>query len=211
MAKLKTSNLTAILGDKKIDKKQKASTSLIVCSELNNLFNDMKIMLLNQNIEDSIKYILWQGLLNRYGIFGYQRNNIRKFGKEQDITYSDKTYECGDLLSIDFGTSNFGNEFSFTHSAYVVSDFTDYIIVVPITSCGEGRLESKPLDGQEATILLSKEEFKVLANDSYALTYQIRSVTKSRITKYIGNIDCPKLAEKIFSNIFKKGVDKLKN
>jgi mRNA-degrading endonuclease toxin of MazEF toxin-antitoxin module len=207
MSKLNVHNLISVLKDNFINKKQKASTSPVIRSELENLFQDMETMLLNQNIEESVKYILWQGLLNRYGIFGYDRNTVRMFGVNK-TSYSDKTYKRGDVLSIDFGASNLGNEFSYTHLGIVINDYTDYSVIVPLTSFKEERLESKPEDQKNATMLLYKEDYNFLEDDSLVLIYQIRSISKNRITKYIGRVDDSEFFDNIFSKMFKMGIDK---
>lgn len=116
---------------------------------------DTKIALYNQNREYAVKYVLWQGLLNQYGIFGRKRNSKRAFGVNKEINYYDETFEHGDLVSIDFGTSNIDKEFSFTHTAIVIKSYTDFIVVVPTTSCKDGRLETKPKDEQDDTLVIT--------------------------------------------------------
>jgi len=59
--------------------------------------------------------------------------------KNKNINYYDDNYKHGDLISVDFGTSNLDKEFSFTHTAIVLKSYTDYIVVIPTTSCKDGR------------------------------------------------------------------------
>lgn len=184
-----------------IDKTKKAQSSNEIKEEIKNVLEDTKVLLYRQTREDAIKYVLWQGLLNQYGIFGTKRSYKREFGKEK-ICYYNQSYLHGDLVSIDFGTSNVGSEFSFTHTALVMHDYTDYLIVIPITSCKEGRLENKPNDEQLSTIIIEKDKFKFIESDSYILLYQIRSICKNRITKRIGSIANSEILELIDYKIF---------
>lgn len=185
-----------------VDKGKKARNFNSIKAQIDNVMLDTKIMLNNQSAEDVIKYILWQGILNQYGIFGQKRNDERTFkgGKEN---YYSKSYIHGDLLSIDFGTSNLGNEFAFTHTAIVIADYTDYVLVIPVTSCKEGRLEDTPEDEIRDILTITKKDFEDIESDSYVLLYQIRSVSKNRITKYIGTIS----GTNILDNIDKKIIE----
>lgn len=172
------------------DKEKKAVSNKEIKEEIKKLCNDIKVMLYHQNREDALKYSLWQGLLNQYGIFGTKRNQHRK-------SLYTENYKHGDLVSIDFGTSNIGSEFSYTHTAIVLKNYTDYIVVIPITSCKDGRLEHKPLDEQEDTLVLTSTDFKDLDSESYIMLYQIRSVSKNRLQKRIGSIENTDLMNKI--------------
>ena len=177
------------------DKNKKAHSDQVIKSEIKNLMEDIKISLYNQNREDAVKYVLWQGILNQYGIFGTRRNTKRKVGKNQ-TNYYDLQYEHGDLISIDFGTSNIDKEFSFTHTAIVLKSYTDYIVVIPTTSCKDGRLENKPEDEQNDTLIISSKDYADIKSDSYIMLYQIRSVSKNRIQKVIGTIkNTPRMKE----------------
>lgn len=170
------------------NKRKRAESNLVIKQEIKNVLEDTKEGLYNQPRESVAKYVLWQGLLNQYGIFGTKREEKRLFGKEKNICYYERQYNHGDLISIDFGTSNIGEEFSFTHTAIVLKSYTDYVVVIPTTSCKEGRLDSKPLDEQEDTLIITKEDYKNIESDSYIMLYQIRSVSKNRIQKAIGTI-----------------------
>lgn len=172
------------------DKAKKVSSSKEIKDEIKKLCNDIKLMLYHQNREDALKYALWQGLLNQYGIFGTKRNLHRK------ELYT-KNFNHGDLISIDFGTSNIGSEFSYTHTAIVLKSYTDFIVVIPVTSCKDGRLEHKPIDEQNDTLVLTNEDFKDLESESYIMLYQIRSVSKNRIQRIIGSISNTDLMDKI--------------
>lgn len=172
------------------DKVKKVSSNQEIKDEIKKLCNDIKLMLYHQNREDALKYALWQGLLNQYGIFGTKRNLHRKELYTGDFNH-------GDLISIDFGTSNIGSEFSYTHTAIVLKNYTDFIVVIPITSCKDGRLEHKPIDEQEDTLVLTNKDFKDLDSESYVMLYQIRSVSKNRIQKVIGSIANTDLMSKI--------------
>lgn len=183
------------------DRNKKARSNHIIKQEIDNVMEDTKISLYNQDREHAIKYVLWQGLLNQYGLFGTRRDTKRLFGKNKDINYYDVNYEHGDLISVDFGTSNFDKEFSFTHTAVVLKSYTDYIVVIPTTSCKEGRLEIKPQDEQDDTLLMTSKDFKNIESDSYIMLYQIRSVSKNRIQKKIGTIKDSSLLNKIDQQI----------
>ncbi|WMC93204.1 type II toxin-antitoxin system PemK/MazF family toxin [Kineothrix sp. MB12-C1] len=179
------------------DKDKKAYTSPIIKEEIKNVLEDTKIVLYSQNRERAAKYILWQGLLNQYGIFGKNRKKTRLFGENKDITYYDRNYKHGDMISIDFGTSNLGKEFAFTHTAIVVKSYTDYIIVLPVTSCKEDKLDEIPVDEQDDTMIIRKTDYEEIDSDSYIILYQIRSVSKNRIQKVIGSISDTKLMRDI--------------
>ena len=118
-------------------------------------------------------------------------------------------YKRQDIVSIDFGTSNIGSEFSFTHTALVLHEFTDFLIVIPITTAKDGRLENKPLDEQESTFVIHKSDFSFIEADSYVLIYQIKSISKNRITKRIGNITGSKFLCDVDSEVFNILLDPL--
>ena len=179
------------------DKSKKAQSNTVIKEEIDNVMEDTKISLYNQDREHAVKYALWQGLLNQYGLFGTRRSTKRLFGKNKDINYYDDYYEHGDLISIDFGTSNLDKEFSFTHTAIVLKSYTDYIVVIPTTSCKDGRLETKPQDEQEDTLIITSSDFANIESDSYVMLYQVRSVSKNRIQKKIGTIKGKELLGKI--------------
>lgn len=199
------------------DKKKRADTDPVIKSEIKNVLDDTKISLYRQSREKATKYALWQGLLNQYGLFGKHRDEKRLFGKHKNINYYDKTYNHGDIISIDFGTSNMDKEFSYTHSAIVLKSYTDYVVVVPMTSCKEGRLEEKPKDEQDDTLLITSNDFANIESDSYVMLYQVRSVSKNRIQKKIGTIKGKELLGKIdykvaqiFANSFYDKLDVFK-
>lgn len=185
------------------DKNKTAKTNTIIQGELKKLYNETKALVVKQSREDAIKYALWQGLLNQYGIFGKKRNTHK-------TALYDNTYVHGDLISIDFGTSNIGAEFSYTHTAIVLKAYTDYIVVLPTTSIKEHRLENKPEDEQNDTMVITSNDFKDIESDSYIMLYQIRSVSKNRIQKIIGNIsgtDLMKQINKRLSEIYLPYID----
>jgi len=172
------------------DKNKKAQTNNIIKEELEKVLDETRFTVQRQNREEAIKYALWQGLLNQYGIFGSKR-------KMHKNSLYDNTYIHGDLISIDFGTSNIGAEFSYTHTAIVLKSYTDYVVVLPITSNKEGRLENKPQDEQADTMLITNSDFSDIESDSYIMLYQIRSVSKNRIQKVIGTISNSTLMKEI--------------
>lgn len=182
------------------DKNKKAQSDSVIKEEIEHVMNDTKFLLKRQPRESAIKYILWQGLLNQYGLFGTKRQDQRTFGKNKN-SYYDQEYNHGDLISIDFGTSNLDKEFSFTHTAIVLKAYTDFIVVIPTTSCKEGRLENKPEDEQEDTLLLTNKDFSNLSAESYIMIYQTKSVSKNRIQGRIGTINGTSLMNKIDEKI----------
>ena len=182
------------------DKNKKAQSDNIIKEEIANVMDDTKFLLKRQPRESAIKYILWQGLLNQYGLFGTKRQDKRVIGKNKS-NYYDQEYNHGDLISVDFGTSNLDKEFSFTHTAIVLKAYTDFIVVIPTTSCKDGRLEHKPEDEQEDTLLLTNKDFSNLAAESYIMIYQTKSVSKNRIQGRIGTINGTLLMDKIDEKI----------
>ena len=198
MPKFNAQNIiNRLKGMSDIDKSKKANSDTIIKDEIDNVMEDTKISLYRQSREKAVKYALWQGLLNQYGLFGTQRSNKRLFGRSKDINYYDREYLHGDLVSIDFGTSNLDKEFSFTHTAIVIKSYTDYIVVLPTTSCKEGRLENRPQDEQDDTMIITSTDFEDIESDSYIMLYQIRSVSKNRIQKVIGTISNTQLMKQI--------------
>lgn len=209
MPKFKASSVISMLKrftDEEKNKKTQSCPELK--NEIKNVLDDTKIILYKQSREDAIKYILWQGLLNRYGILGSNRRQHRLFGQDKTDYYAQE-YQHGDIVSIDFGTSNIGSEFSFTHTALVLHEFTDFLIVIPITTAKDGRLENKPLDEQESTFVIHKSDFSFIEADSYVLIYQIKSISKNRITKRIGNITGSKFLCDVDSEVFNILLDPL--
>ena len=186
-----------ILSDENIDKSKQAITQPLLLSEVKNVFKDTENILRNKTIEEVCKYILWHGLLNMFGIFGLHKNDIRKF---QGKTYFDKTFVKGDLLSVDFGTSNFGLEFSYTHTGIVIADFIGFVIIIPITSVTDGKSEKWPEEIQKLCTVIHHDDYPIIENDSYVLYHQTRSVSKNRITKYIGTIKDTDLMTSIYTN-----------
>lgn len=172
------------------DKSKKAQTNNIIKEELEKVFGETRFAVQRRNREEAIKFALWQGLLNQYGIFGSKRDLHKN-------SLYDNTYVHGDLISIDFGTSNIGAEFSYTHTAIVLKSYTDYVVVLPITSIKEGRLENKPQDEQDDTMMITDVDFADIESDSYIMLYQIRSVSKNRIQKIIGTISGSNLLKEI--------------
>lgn len=172
------------------DKNKTAKTNTVIQEELKKLYIETKALVLKQKREDAIKYALWQGLLNQYGIFGKKRNTHKS-------NLYNNTYVHGDLISVDFGTSNIGSEFSYTHTAIVLKAYTDYIVVLPTTSVKEHRLENKPEDEQDDTMVITSNDFQYIDSDSYIMLYQIRSVSKNRIQKIIDNISDTDLMKRI--------------
>lgn len=190
------------------DKKKKAQSDSVIKDEIKNVLDDTKVILYRQNREDAIKYALWQGLLNQYGIFGSKRTQHRILGKTKE-NYYDQCYSFGDLIGVDFGTSNVGSEFSFTHTAIVVSAYTDYLVVIPTTSCKDGRLESKPIDEQSATMIIKKDDFPDIESDSYILLYQLRSISRNRVVKRVGTISDSALLRQISQKLFELMINPL--
>lgn len=74
---------------------------------------------------------------------------------------------------------------------------TDYIVVLPTTSCKEGRLENRPQDERDDTMIITSTDFEDIESDSYIMLYQIRSVSKNRIQKVIGTISNTQLMKQI--------------
>jgi len=74
--------INALNSMSKEDKSKKAQSNTIIKEEINNVMEDTKISLYNQDREYAVKYALWQGLLNQYGLFGTRRSTKRLFGKK---------------------------------------------------------------------------------------------------------------------------------
>lgn len=166
-------------------KSLKANTIPAIKQELSNVFEDSKNIILNRTVEESCKYVLWQGILNDYGIFGCNRDDGRIL---HEIVYYNQSYKYGDLLSIDFGTTNIGSEFAFTHTGLVLKDFGCFVIVIPITSYKDTDPDWLTDDLKKIMPSILKKDCPIIRDDSYVLLHQIKSVSKNRITKKIGNM-----------------------
>lgn len=197
-------NLIKIINDKNINKFDLAKSNKVVTNELKNNLTDTYNLVENLTIEQSIKYILWNGLLNQYGIHGIYKNQSRGFGKKGNKKYyNDKHFSRGKVLSIDFGTSNMGKEFSYTHSGIVIADYTGIVVVVPITSQKEYGLSKLPDDIKSVTIPLLKKQYPDIEEDSYILINQIKAVSKNRITKEITSLSKTEIMKQIEEMLFK--------
>ncbi|WP_252251332.1 type II toxin-antitoxin system PemK/MazF family toxin [Clostridium sp. VAP52] len=194
--------LINILNDNNVNKSNIAKSNKIILQELNNNLNDTYNLVEGLSIEKSIKYILWNGLLNQYGIYGRKRELPREFGKRPKRIYSTESYSRGKVLSIDFGISNIGRELSLTHSGIVIADYNGMVIVIPITSQKEFGLTKLSPDIQKSTIPLLHSEYPDIETDSYVLIHQIRAVSKNRITKVITSLSKTKIMQDIEKKLF---------
>lgn len=114
---INTKTLFALLKEADSDKKAAGSNKLVI-DELKNILNDTINIVKNITIEQAIKTILWQGILNEYGIYGRKTNEPRKFfkfnariKKKEEYIFYHESFSRGTMLSVDFGTSNIGREF----------------------------------------------------------------------------------------------------
>jgi uncharacterized protein YifN (PemK superfamily) len=176
-----------------------ARTEIDIITELNNVLSDTKILISSKTIEEACKYILWHGILNNFGTLGKKRDEAKK-------EHYNEIFSRGTILSIDFGLSNIGKEFAYTHTAIVMADYTGFVIVIPLTSIKITRLEKIPQDIKDDIILVLKKDYSFLEDDSYILTHHIRSVSKNRITKVInhGTFNKQPIMEQIESILFKR-------
>ncbi|ALS23172.1 type II toxin-antitoxin system PemK/MazF family toxin [Paenibacillus naphthalenovorans] len=199
---------------------QLAHTEPKVLSELPKNLKDTEEIIKNVTIEEAIKYILWNGLWNQYGLFGAKKETPRIF-KEKDENgqiiekeYFSKRYSRGKLLSVDLGVSNIGREFCYTHTGIVIDDYPGIVIIIPMTSIKEFEMTRIPLEVRKATIPVLTRDYPQIKEDSYILTNQIRAVSKNRITKVVGSISRTKLMQEIEEMLFERHtpyIKKLKN
>lgn len=174
--------------------------------ELKNCLDDTSEVVDGLDTELLCKFSLWNGIMNNYGIYGAKREQARRFkrlinGEKTDVTYYDKRFGRGKLLSIDFGLSNIGRELSYTHTGIVIADYVGTVVVIPITSKKESELTKLSPDIRKIIIPFDHEEYSVLEEDSYILINQMRAVSKNRITKIIGSIAGTKLMKEIESKL----------
>lgn len=195
-------NLLKILNDEKINKYNVAKSNKIILQELNNNLSDTYDLVEELTIEQSIKYMLWNGLLNQYGMYGQKRESPREFGKFPKKIYYNESYSRGKVLSIDFGTSNLGRELSLTHSGIVMADYSGIVVVIPITSQKEHGLTRLAPDIQKVTIPILHSEYPNIEEDSFILLHQIRAVSKNRITKVITSLSKTKIMQEIEEKLF---------
>lgn len=184
MAKIDTEKLFRILNDETlVNKKAKDVDELMV--EINKVPFNIKRWLSNLDVEQSIKKILWEGILNQYGTFGTKSGQVKKYkNKKKGIEYDfNQQFTKGKLLSIDFGTSNIDRELSLTHTGIVLADYTGMVIVVPMTSQTSIEYDNLAPDIQNDVIPIYKKDYSQIENDSYILMHQMRVISKNRITK----------------------------
>ncbi len=201
------------------DKENIASTNEIIVSELQNCLEDTNDLINNVGMEKAAKFILWNGILNEYGILGNKRELPRQFKHKVDdkiccSTYLDKHFSRGKLLSIDFGVSSIGRELSYTHTGIVLADYVGTVVVVPITSKKEYELTKLSPDIQKVVILIRHDEYNVIKEDSYVLMNQLRAVSKNRITEVIGSVAKTELMrdiEKMMIQIHSPYMNKIMN
>ncbi|EMI10877.1 uncharacterized protein YifN (PemK superfamily) [Anoxybacillus tepidamans] len=197
-----------------------AHTEPKINSELPKNLKDTEDLVKGLTIEQAIKFILWNGLWNQYGIFGDKREEARIF-KEKDKEgnlvekdYYSKRYGRGKLLSIDFGVSNIGRELSYVHTGIVIDDYPSIVVVVPMTSKKDSGLNNISDEIKKCIIPVLKKDYPEIKEDSYILTHQIRAVSKNRITKIVGSIARTKLMEELEEMLFSRQtpyIKKLKN
>lgn len=198
--------LINILTNQSINKEEKAYKNVALIRELDNCFLDTKGVVKNLNIEQAIKFTLWNGLLNQYGVFGGKREQNREFkitvnGNKEVRTYNDERFNRGKVLSIDFGVSNIGRELSFTHSGIVIADYVGVVVVVPITSQKEFGLNKLSPDIQQVIIPIYNKDYPQIQEDSYILMHQIRAVSKNRITKVVASLSKMPIMQEIEEKI----------
>lgn len=203
---------------------QKAKDIKFVSDEIDKVLFNLESHLKNMNADKAIKKILWQGILNQFGTYGSRSGQLRKYKKNDykgnSIEYHyNHQFTKGSLLSIDFGTSNIDRELSLTHTGIVLADYTDMVIVVPITSKSSLDYENLSMDIKKDIMILLKKDYPQIENDSYVLTYQLRAVSKNRITQkgIVGTFDNTVIMDEIENKIismfsfdrYKKQQDKI--
>lgn len=193
-SKFKISNIINLFKLPEDEKLKKASTNPILMRELDNQLQDTKFRIQNQNIERACKILVWNNMLNMFGLYGTKAEGIRTFVKKDahgiKIGESDynQRYSRGKVLSIDFGTSNISREFSFTHGGIVIADYNSIVVVAPITSQKETGLDKYSPDIQNSIIPILHSEYTNIKEDSFILLHQIRAVSKNRITKIVTSL-----------------------
>ncbi|WP_016994788.1 type II toxin-antitoxin system PemK/MazF family toxin [Lysinibacillus boronitolerans] len=195
------SKIDSILKDTTVNKSGLASTNADLVTEISNCASEIEAWYKQSTIEEAIKSIFWHGTLKDYGTFGVKTLQTRNFYNKKTKTYYDLNQTIGrwKLLSIDFGVTNIGREFSLTHTGIVIADYSGMVVVLPITSQDSVDLSKVPNDIKKSFIPVSKVECQDLAKDSYVLIHQIRAVSKNRITKrgIIGKIENTSVQQKI--------------
>lgn len=184
--------------------KNLASSNAIVMNKIKEVLNNTENVIKNMTVEQAIKTILWHGVLNDHGIFSPKRDQPKKFYKfdykakvKVERIFYHQSFGRGNLISIDFGTSNIGKEFSLTHTAIVITDYPGFLTVIPLTSQTDKQLENLPVPIKRVIIPVFKKDYPVLESDSFILTHQIKSVSKNRITKTIGSLSKTKIMDNI--------------
>lgn len=202
------SKVDSILKDITVNKSELASTNSDLVTEISDCASEIEEWYKQSTIEETIKSIFWHGTLKDYGTFGVKTLETRKFYNRRTRTYFDfnQTISRWRLLSIDFGVTNIGREFSLTHTGIVIADYSGMVVVLPITSQDSVDLSKIPNDIKQSFIPISKVECPDLAKDSYVLIHQIRAVSKNRITKrgIIGKIENTSVQQKIEKSLLKK-------
>ncbi|RFU70620.1 type II toxin-antitoxin system PemK/MazF family toxin [Peribacillus saganii] len=211
MAKIDTKSLFSILNAVDENNPKLAHTNLTILNELQNILADTGQAIQRLTEEEAIKTILWQGVLNEFGIYGDKKGTNRVFykknkatGKSDPTTFASESFSRGKVLSIDFGTSNLDYEFSLTHTGIVLAEYKNLLVVVPVTSQKDKTLTSLPKEIQDVLIPITKKEYPFFENDSFALLHHIRSISKNRITKVIGSVAKTDIMDQIEEKLYEK-------
>lgn len=164
--------------------RNKAKTNHDLKNEISKIADTVKGWYENLTVEKAIKSILWQGVLREYGTYGYKTHQNKSFKRADGSFYNyNQAFSRGKMLSIDFGVTNIGREFALTHTGIVIADYTNMVVVIPMTSQEGVELSNLPSDIRDSLISIYKKDYSQIENDSYIMPYQIRVVSKNRITK----------------------------
>jgi mRNA-degrading endonuclease toxin of MazEF toxin-antitoxin module len=171
------------------DKHRPTRTHPMLQGELANTIRDTLDLFDNLSAEEAAQFILWHDLWLDFGTYGVKRRSERTPG------FSFNRWDRGQIISVDFGL-NIGKEFSFMHPAIVVTNFYDFVIVVPLTG-DEGPIpKTYPKDIDGAMLRVKKTDPRLidkttglqiqLNKDSIAMVPHVRCISKNRIRNNTG-------------------------
>lgn len=139
--------------------------------ELISTLNDTKALMNGKYLSESIPFILFNDLMNQYGVHGPKKDVDR-------TTLRSRKINRGRVVFVDFGI-NVGSELCFAHMAVVVANYAGIMQVVPISSYRG----SIPQALQDSTVFIDANTYPDFQHDSLLLVHQMRTVDKNRIIK----------------------------
>lgn len=176
--KLKIKDLITMISDKSL-----ASTNQDIIDTINFTMNNFKLLLLNHEIGDVARWIIWRNKINYYGPFGPDKDDYS--GK-----YASRRYSRGRKVFVDFGADNISSELCYAHPCIILYDFPNGSVVIPITEeerIVDKKRVKKTYDSEIEKLLIRVPESKpIFPENSILLVNRIKFIDKNRILNDLG-------------------------